>query len=523
MVEFLQLLFGRERKSELFCITMSLGQGTSGLGALQVRHDDVQTDVINLFERPKRETALVDGREFWVRPTGAISPEGPYRFQLPAHGAQSFLQPGATRLHLRFKIVNRDGTDITRWQDNDNPVAFVNLIASSFIKTVEVQINGSPITELRNDNCGLKAYMEHTTSYGVDARETHCAVSGFHLDEFGMYDEVDRVERELNAEERAHNAMVQSARTEVLTDAGNALLTRLSELHLKVPPAGKFRNKGFAIRHEMALMSRVVDVCGVFNADLFSVSKLVPPGVGLSVHLERASDDFLLMHGGDRGEYKIEIIDLKLQVRHVEVRDTITNQIRKTLSNGNGKENLFYELNKTIIRTFSFAAGLVDTSVRNAFSGRLPTTLVIAQMRTEALDGHPGRNPFRFDHYDKCHIAARINGRNYPSEPLTPDCDRRLDAIAYRHLFDNIGISANNEGNCCTLSQFRNGMNYFAIDLTPDRCGGGCSHDAIVGTLDVEIRYRNPLPHGTTLILFGIHRGEMDIDKDNNVRTNLPV
>ena len=136
------------------------------------------------------------------------------------------------------------------------------------------------------------------------------------------------------------------------------------------------------------------------------------------------------------------------------------------------------------------------------YTGILPKTVVIGQVRTEAIEGDYTLNPLYFEHFDINKLCLRVNGRSVPSDPLQPDFTNVPPLVAreYQHMFLNTGKWRVNESNCINMGQFHDGCTLFPFDLTPDQCNGTHIHRGTEGVINVEMSWSSALLHAITII-----------------------
>ena len=465
--------------------------GTGGVGALQIRQEDVAIAAVDLFTRPSKEVSLKASSESFIRPIGSISQTGPYEFRFPNHGPYHFLQPSATRVVLVLQITKPDGTLIT----DDVDAHLINLAGSSFIKDVEIDLNGVNMTELRNNLACYKTYLETVLTYNKTALESHMQSAFFYLDDNGRYDDFDK-----------HKTTVKVGEVAIGTDI-----------------KGDFLNFGMTNRWVRSGNSRKVQIVSPLNSDFFQSEKVIPPGVNIVVKLSRSNDDFMIMQNltgpNDNTKYVVKVVDIKLHVRHIEVTQDYLDYVNKTIL----IKPAVIPINKTVVKTFTIPKGGNSTSFPNLFFGTLPKSILFAAVETEGFQGRLNKNPFYFQHFNRNSIQLKLNGKYFPSEGLKPDHTNGLDIFEYRWLFDQIGVQFENMGCACTLEQWRYGCNIYGYDFSPCLCNGYHKHEKNTGTIDLDITYSKDLEKSITYLVFGTYDGEIEIDSNYNCTTNIPI
>ena len=101
--------------------------------------------------------------------------------------------------------------------------------------------------------------------------------------------------------------------------------------------------------------------------DLGTMSRHFPPGHTLSIEFVRSDPRFSLLSAGEE-KYRIEMDSLYLTCRQLLPVPSIENAMRSKML----KKEINLPISKSVSRTRTLCAGLLDGTVRNAISGRLP-------------------------------------------------------------------------------------------------------------------------------------------------------
>lgn len=435
-----------------------------GVGSLQETDSDIISHATDIFSMPVLEPSMIVGRTTTVKPTNAEN-EGPFEFRIVPQGPL-YVHLAAMRALLVLRLVNEDGTDITA----ADKVAPVNLIGSSLFKSIDIDIAGVPVPDLSNMYSNYKAYFETILSYSKTAAESHVLCSRFHMDKEALFDTHDD------------------------------------------------SNKGWDDRSKYAAESKKFQVMIPIHSDFIQCDKLLPPGVHWTIRFTRASDDFTYtVPTANNKKYKIVIDDFRLYVRHIELnRDIVSKHLTKFDS-----QPAIYHINKTVMKTFSYAQGFNTITVPSILSDILPKTLIFGLVKADALRGNSKLNPYNFQHFGLSSANIRINSESVPAEIYTPNFTDKLYIREYREFFDNIGISHNDMGNVITPVMYANGCTLFAFDLTPDKCNGRHYHPRQSGTIDLELAFKANLTSTINVVVFAIYDAIVLLDKFNKVTTDI--
>ena len=141
---------------------------------------------LSLFEAPPTDTA-VQVRE-WIefRPINQINDDTALEFSVVPQST-GYMDKRSSRLSVKMKIVNRDGTKVTCTRKD--PVALVNLPLHSMFSMMEYELQQTSVTHsITNDPC--KAYID-TLRSTQERRVISNSSQLFLKDETGYFDDSD--------------------------------------------------------------------------------------------------------------------------------------------------------------------------------------------------------------------------------------------------------------------------------------------------------------------------------------------
>lgn len=445
----------------------------NGVGSLSTTENDVTTASLDLFQPITKESTLTLGRNRAYRPL-SMAEGGPYEFSILPAG-DTYLQTSSARLFAELRVVRRNGNNIP----NDADVSITNLVLSSLFSSVQVYFNGVAVTDLDCTNVGYKTYVETLLSYGQTAYKSHLTASMFAMDSPTQFDTVTN----------PHIADVA------------------------IPPGA---NSGFNWRATHIGESRMFQVMSTVPCDFLQTDRLFPPGIKLGLKFSLASNNFPLLAAAG-GEYKIQIVTLKLYMRHITTAPQIVNEHMRLWSS----KNVILPFKKTVITTASIGAGLREFKVSNVINGTLPHSVIIGLVRNTAYNGDIDRNPYNFQHFNMNGVSLHINNESLPNEPYRPDFEHGYAVRLYRDLFDNTGVSHDDCGSILTYSLFLGGCALIAWDLSPDLCNGYHLHTSHSGLLELNVTFSQALVQPITMVIFSTFDAVVSIDKNHNFGVSI--
>lgn len=396
------------------------------------------------------ETMQRERVEGFVRPVGGVVGDGPFEFIIP-ESDDGFLHLDSINLFAKCKITKPGGGDL---EDPEDVVAPINNFGIALWANTEVSLNDYVVSQRSVPFSNYKGHLETILSYDKSMKDAHLPCQLFYPDSPGLYN-----------------------KTEIV---------------------GFNVNEGYKQRRALANRSKVFETISPIKADFLRTMNHLAPGNKLSIRLDKAKNSFLLLakeqEGGDLPDYEVKILDLKLYYNRIRLAENIKPIARER-----------YPIETTEMKIFPLSSGLLQANIDVIGSGRIPKTVIVAQVLTEAMKGSYKENPFFFHHFFLNSISLKVNDKRIPSDPLTPSfaSGEISQAIrAYQHLHSNIGIYRQNKGTCLSPACFMNGMTVFPFDLSPDLCNGYHVHESQRGSLSIEISWQHELTSPITLLVY---------------------
>ena len=530
---------------------------SKGFGASKSTESTVFGHALNLFEPSEIDSDILRGRSVVFRPLSENN-EGPYEFSIDSQGENQYLQLSSVRLGGRCQVTNADGSPLDPKED----LSIVNMFPASLFQGTETKFNNTIITDLTSNLSHYQSYMQTLISYNKNAQETHLQGQLFIPDEAGKFeflsydsgkleaakgrgrfdtgsyiypfdDEVaEEVLKSINARTKpeltlaANGRVVTKSKPAASGDSNVSPESSVDIKDFKISSDGAKDFFGETDKRSVAIMKKYIaiatnnDKCNMgyitrrkflqesslfdfyipICSDIFHSDKFLHPSISIKILLRRSPTAFSLLSNETKA-YRVELSNLKLHTRFVEINDSIVKKHKMLLSND---KPLRYPIERSTMKSFNVPKNNASMYISNMFSGILPKTIVIGMVENEAFYGKQQKNPYNFQHFMLKSANLRVNGESVPSEPISPDFNRDMFLREYIDFYRNIGIDISDEtGNMITPSQYKAGSFFMAFDLSGEQCNQMHRHKTAVGNIDFEGFFQTPLQQTITLVVYG--------------------
>lgn len=509
------------------------------------------------------ETSQVNAANYWIRPIGGVvNQHGPFTFCIEASENRYILLNRAF-LEMKCRITKEDGTECKAFKD---VVAPINMVGSCMWSSIEVFLNQQAFNSSSSVHTAYKAYIETVLSYDSDARNTHMNAQFFHLDSPHHYDTMTcgvdflkkRFVKAIYAQEIGRpvvpanltigaNADGTPAYVEDEDPAQAVLAETITVAELNAAVDGSEEKKAIGRRmlyqqyfkdqvpedwqkitdfahsgdKNIGFINRLTVTCGShpwdmyvpLTHDFFRLSNHIAPGNKIDIKLTRHPDSFILNTHLIHMKYKLVIDDMKLHFRTLERPRVATPMVER------------YLMNETQMHRQVVAANTPSINFRIHYGGVLPKTIIVAFVDTRAADGNYMFNPFNLQHFKCKKISLMINNDEHPRGGLEMDFsgDFPLVARAYHWMFENTGAEEADKGNVVSWQAFQGGCTIWPFDLTPDKCNSAHNHQALTGQIDLNVEWREPLPHPIYVLYEKVYPKVVINDKQKGIVSILNV
>ena len=397
-------------------------------------------------------------------PITSLQQGAPIEFVVPSADNQ-YLDLSNSKLEIKCKITNADGTDIDRGAN----VGPTNLLLHSMFKSVDMEINNKQITE-PSTLYALRSFLETSLTFSEQVGKTRLVAEGW-VKDHGTGDDLDDFRR---------------------ADSPNT---------------------GFKTRAAKFAQSSVVTLIGRPHLDLFHQDKDLPPNCSIKLRLLPHENGFSLNRpdGGGNPLYRLRIVSARLFVRTKEVSPSFALAHVAMLQ----KHNIRIPYTKVALKSITIANGTTNYQHDGLYMGQLPERIIIGLIADNRLNGTYHLNPFRFQNFGLGFMALQVNGEQIPRVAYEPNFTTGDYIRDYLGLYEGLGLDIGNNTIDVTPEQWANDLPLFVFRLSP----GGLPSVPKTGNIRVELKFRTPLAANILLLCFAEYSSVLEIDRAHNVLT----
>ena len=242
--------------------------------------------------------------------------------------------------------------------------------------------------------------------------------------------------------------------------------------------------------------------------------KIIPDRTKLSLQLEKAADNFALIHNNVAGA-TITITRARWHVRRVELTESAGRALSQILL----KENALYSFDRVRVHQQTFRTTAFDFD--GLLAGAVPTHIVIGFVSSAAAQGTANVNPYNFANMGLSRLQISAAGFNYPQKEYTPRFVGNTLAGAkiareYDALMKLAHRSGGPEGLLFSMADFCGGYGLYAFDLTPDLDHGHWS-PSYRGDIEVHGEFAVQPAADVTMVMLALIPSVIEISGEREI------
>ena len=217
------------------------------------------------------------------------------------------------------------------------------------------------------------------------------------------------------------------------------------------------------------IKNKVFDLYFRLHTSIAQQNNLLLNGVPIGIKLIRTQDSYPLINPSENVKATIMIEKISIFLRRVRLFPDVQAAIAMALEKSAAK----YFITRNEIKSFSIGSGISSVSIENVFTGTLPRRLIVGFVKNSALTGDEKTDPFQFNNFDINHIAAIVDGVQYPAVPYTPDFEKDLYIREYVGMYEALNQDEGIPQIEIEYKDYKSRLCFFCFDLSSDGYLGG--------------------------------------------------
>lgn len=422
---------------------------------------DCKHSSLCIFDKQSVQTDIQRNNVVDYYPVSSLSSGGPIEFHIPG-SSEEYIDLNDTTVYLKLRIIRGDGKAI----DATDRVALNNLPISTLFQDVALTVGETQI-EGGQMSYPYLGYFNTVSQFHPSAQKSHMQMFGWYKDQAGHFDDE--------------------------------------------------KNSGFIARKALINGSNIVEFEGPLFLDFFRQDRHLISQTDIRLKLTPSKPEFALNAFGGNTSFKIDFQEVILYVHRVEMNPSVINGHAAGLK----KQNAIYPVLHSEIITFTIPKGQKSYTKDRLFPDQAPKMLMVAMVENEAFNGHIKKNPFNFHHFDLNKLALYNEGRSVPGRPFEPDYDEKMYLRVYKNTMRALGYYNSDDTNGLTISEFANGYNIYAFDLTPEKNVSATYRQGYVNkNLRLELFFKKDLPSTINVLLYAVFDSQVEITQLRDVITH---
>ena len=153
----------------------------------------------------------------------------------------------------------------------------------------------------------------------------------------------------------------------------------------------------------------------------------------------------------------------------------------------------------------------------NLYTRTRPERVSVLLIGNNRINGHTGRNPFAFEHFNLAHIAIYVNGKQLPRVAYQPNVERGDYLWEYLGMLEVLGLDTANRSKALTPIEWGEDFAVFILHLTPSRL----PTIPKTGSVRLDMKFAQPTPRNIIALLYSEVPTLLEIEKDGNATIAL--
>jgi hypothetical protein len=164
---------------------------------------------------------------------------------------------------------------------------------------------------------------------------------------------------------------------------------------------------------------------------------------------------------------------------------------------------------KSEVQTYVVTKGSANWGSQDLFQNRIPHSIIIGLVASDAYHGNFKKNCFNFAGNDLQNITVLKDGQSYPRTSITCNYNDKHAMDAYTSFISATGASI-------TYNDYLQGYALYAYNMQDDLYMPDC-HTPQAGNLSVNINFKKALPKNLSVIIYAKFTSHIAIDSARNI------
>jgi hypothetical protein len=433
------------------------GQAATDYGAYG-SNETVKSE-LSIFDGPSYQVTHVKANYLEIAPSNQYQGTGEVDVLFKIVGAPGwYLNFQDSYMILTCKIEDDAGKAVT-----DQLVAFENFPLATLFKDVTFSTSNQTKLEGENQAYSYRTYLYVMLNASSNSKKYQLGASGW------AHDDPDSLD------------------TLVVAAAGSTAATG---------------NQGFWTRRDWTKSGGTLQVIGPLFLDTWIQSQYFLDNQDFHLKFQRNSPEFALHANDSSKKYKINLLDMKLFIRQVQVSPSVVMGHIKGLANSNA----VFKYNGHKLYTKLIKSGGMQDRTDDLCAGVHPKAIILGLVEHESYCGKLEKSPYNFQHFNVNRVELTNNTFHLPGSPMTPNFEKQLIAREYYHMFLALGKQGVfNDDNGITMKNWAHGSTLFCFNLAPDSCLSGHSQPAKLTNIVLTLSFAKPIDKPIQLICLAIY------------------
>jgi hypothetical protein len=155
-------------------------------------------------------------------------------------------------------------------------------------------------------------------------------------------------------------------------------------------------NVGFKNRQKYFSKNNAAQFITNIDSDLFCQDLYLINNCEIDIEVTPQNDDFMLLKdAANADKYRLELVNIKLYVKMIELMDGLSLDLAKRLDFNPAR----YSMRKTMLKSLFISEGRYEFN-SNIFTDEVHRRVILGLLENEAFHGHLNKSPFNFKNFD---------------------------------------------------------------------------------------------------------------------------